>query len=904
MESIKNVEPEWGDTLELFAQWRPDTPSAPDTQEITHNKIILKGIPDGEYSMDGGSTWQDSSIFTALESDHEYTFVQRVKEMDGHLGSDTSTTAAFTTDPLPSDALTGTVTVTVQDSGDAVFGATLVATVTDSNAEGDLQYQWKRSNGDQMGEATTANTYTLTADDIGWQITCEVTDSGTKTGTIESQPTPIIEKAEPVAPGAPTMLSKTYNSITLNVVEGCVYGIVIDGAMQWQDSNIFMGLEPNTEYDFYQRLQETETHKESSLSSKYSGTTDTAPTNPLTGNIRLGNYNAVYGEELSVFIEQLNTTLPAYQWQRDGEDIPGATYDTYTLVEDDIGCFITCIVTDGAGTKEGCLTTDSTPRVEKAGYSGSITAPALSGATQNSITLTDVSGYEYGIQRDLGIEWQDSNVFSGLDPYTEYSFVQRVEETATHYTSDESEVEQFSTLATPVTVDNVEVTNVTTNGGSDGTITVTAAGGNSGQYQFSIDDGANWADNNAFNGLSAGTYQVKARDKDNTANESEASETVVTEPNPQFTATVTLTGYTTYGQTLTAEVTGDNSDTDNFTYQWYRHDETADTIIEISGETSSTYTLSADDIANKVFVRAGSDDTEGFVESGWSMLIEKASISVTGDGTIGVTKEYDGTTDAGTLTGELDITGVINSDTVSVSATPDEYDDANVGTGKTVSLTLALTDSDAGNYELADGTYSFTSAQITRADYTYEVADQNIRVGSGLDAIVAPSEGTGVNSETVSGTLSWYSDSARTVSAVDTDLTNASVGDTVTLYWRFVGNAANYVTTEKTGQTTFSIVAKTPQVFAAGFDTVKNMEYGDAGNTFTREATLSTGDGAITYASSVTSVATVNENGEVTVVGCGSTEITATAAATVTYAEASKSYTLTVTKKNADCYGR
>ena len=908
-ESIKNVELEWGDTLELFAQWKPDTPSAPTLKEITHNRIILDGIPDGEYSMDDGNTWNDSSIFTALDPDTQYTFVQRVKETDGHLSSDTSNEATFRTETLPEDALIGTVTVTVQGGGDTVFGATLVAEVSGSNPDGELQYQWKRSNGDMMGEATTTNTtYTLTADDIGWQITCEVTDSGTKTGTIESPLTPVIDKAVPAAPDAPTVLSKTDNSITLNAVEGCEYSIVLDGTEldgteQWRDSNIFTGLEPITDYDLYQRFQETETHKTSDPSSVCNCQTEAALVNPLTGSIRLGDYNAVYGEVLSVFIEQLNTTHPAYQWQRNGEAITDATDATYTLAEDDIGCVITCIVTDGDGVKQGSLITESTQRVEKAEYPGSITAPELSDATQNSITLSDVSGYEYGIQRDWGIEWQDSTVFSDLDPYTGYTFVQRVKETATYFTSDESEGRLFSTLATPVTVDDVEVTNVTTNGGSDGQITVTAGGGNSGQYQYSIDDGSSWADNNVFNGLPAGTYQVKVRDKDNTANVSAASETVITEPNPQFTATVTITGNTTYGQILTAEVTDDNSGLDNFTYQWYRHNEIADTIIEISGETDSTYTLTADDIANKVFVRAESDDTEGFVESDWSILIEKAGISVTGDGTIGVTKEYDGTTDAGTLTGELDITGDINGDTVSVSATPGEYADANAGTGKTVTLTLALVGSNASHYELADGTYSFTNAQITRADYTYEVADQNIRVGNGLGAIVAPSEGTGVNSETVSGTLSWYSDSARTTPAEDTDLSGADVGNTVTLYWKFAGNASNYVTTEKTGSTAFTIVAKTPQVFDAGFDTAKNMEYGDEGNTFTRVATLSTGDGAITYESSVTSVATVDGNGEVTVVGCGATEITATAAETGTYAEASTSYTLTVTQKTLTVTG-
>lgn len=56
------------------------------------------------------------------------------------------------------------------------------------------------------------------------------------------------------------------------------------------------------------------------------------------------------------------------------------------------------------------------------------------------------------------------------------------------------------------------------------------------------------------------------------------------------------------------------------------------------------------------------------------------------------------------------------------------------------------------------------------------------------------------------------------------------------------------------------------------------------------------GDGEVTYQSSNKSVATVNENGEVTVVGVGETTITATAAKTMNYKVGTASYKLTVNK--------
>lgn len=64
-----------------------------------------------------------------------------------------------------------------------------------------------------------------------------------------------------------------------------------------------------------------------------------------------------------------------------------------------------------------------------------------------------------------------------------------------------------------------------------------------------------------------------------------------------------------------------------------------------------------------------------------------------------------------------------------------------------------------------------------------------------------------------------------------------------------------------------------------------------ANNTLTNK-----GDGEVTYQSSNNSVATVKENGEVTVVGVGETTITATAAEKTNYKVGTASYTLTVNK--------
>ena len=58
------------------------------------------------------------------------------------------------------------------------------------------------------------------------------------------------------APLPPTLVSKDFQSVTLEKIKGYEYK-VNDG--EWQKSNVFTGLLPNTEYSFYQRRAETTT---------------------------------------------------------------------------------------------------------------------------------------------------------------------------------------------------------------------------------------------------------------------------------------------------------------------------------------------------------------------------------------------------------------------------------------------------------------------------------------------------------------------------------------------------------------------------------------------------------------------------------------------------------------------
>lgn len=200
-----------------------------------------------------------------------------------------------------------------------------------------------------------------------------------------------------------------------------------------------------------------------------------------------------------------------------------------------------------------------------------------------------------------------------------------------------------------------------------------------------------------------------------------------------------------------------------------------------------------------------------------------------------------------------------------------------------------------GSTTHADATSAAKRFTISPADYSYSYSGTTTAtVGSAMPATDNSAKGTGVNAEQVSGTLKWYTDSGCTQLASGTF---DAVGDKA-LYWKFTPAATetNYKTDAKTGRTTFTVTELPSQVFAVGFTTAETKTYGTDSD-FTRAASLSTGDGAITYTSDNESVATVDNYGKVTIQGAGTANITATAAQTAAYAKTTVSYTLTVNPK-------
>ena len=243
--------------LQLYAVWSDPIPSAPTVSSYTDTKVILRPLAGGEYSLDG-ITWQSSNVFENLSPSTEYTFYQRYAKSDTHEASVASRGTSVTTDKskqtlIPIAPIIQSITVN---------SITLVA--VDGCEYSKDGITWQSSN--VFDELSCGKTYTF------YQRYKET--SSAYAGRSSESASFRTDKGMQTTPSRPTLSSTTYHSVTLTLVKGYEYSM--DG-VTWQTSNVFTGLNPETNYLFYQRKAETETHYASGCSDDLIVRTDVAP---------------------------------------------------------------------------------------------------------------------------------------------------------------------------------------------------------------------------------------------------------------------------------------------------------------------------------------------------------------------------------------------------------------------------------------------------------------------------------------------------------------------------------------------------------------------------------------------------------------------------------------------------
>ena len=235
--------------------------------------------------------------------------------------------------------------------------------------------------------------------------------------------------------------------------------------------------------------------------------------------------------------------------------------------------------------------------------------------------------------------------------------------------------------------------------------------------------GWSWADG-TVSMSTAGSQDFNANYHDNNGNYADGTNVPVSVNVVNKTDTgVTITGLpqtVTYGDAFTLEAaqTGDTGTSGKWSWDF-----DGDYFQEKStGGHQETLTLQA--------IKAGtpSKGITAIYESGThkgsatvNAVVEKKEVTVTA-GSYKVSKTYDGTTNAGTATGELNVTGILSADSgVTVKVTPVAYTSANVGGQTSMNVSIALDGTGKDNYKIKNGATTVSvPCEVTKAMLTVE----------------------------------------------------------------------------------------------------------------------------------------------------------------------------------------
>lgn len=256
-----------------------------------------------------------------------------------------------------------------------------------------------------------------------------------------------------------------------------------------------------------------------------------------------------------------------------------------------------------------------------------------------------------------------------------------------------------------------------------------------------------------------------------------------------------------------------------------------------------------------------------------SSTVSAKGLTITG--LTGGTKEYDGSTTA-TVTGTATLSGVVNSDSVTLGGTPTYvFATKAVGTGKAITVTgYTISGSGSGNYTVAQptgltGTVTAKSVTVTGATVTTKTYDGTTTAT--------------VSGGTVVGTISGDTVSVSTTGTFASANAGTGIGVTIALTG---ADAANYSLTQP-GIT--GTINKANPVFNSISIAV------GVGSTYALPGGITTtSDGALSYSTANTAIASIS-SGNINGVAVGSTTLTVNQAASTNYNAGSTTYTVNVT---------
>lgn len=290
----------------------PDV-SAPDAFTITHLSVQLVEHVGYEYKL-GDGDWQDSGLFEELNPNTSYSFVQRIKASEGFLASNTS-------EPLVVSTLKTPQEVPVAPWANRTTATSIQLSEFDGMEYRIVNGEWQ--NGGLFESLQPNTSYTF---EQRYKETDVLAAS-----PLSAQASFITTKLSAILPVAPVLDEVSDSSVRLVSVSGYQYRHQ-DG--EWQDSELFEGLDPKTTYTFVQRIKETNTTYASETSAGLDVTTlrsiNEKPAKPVVDEIGVRNFTLIQDDEIEYSLDgQVWVDLPEF----DGL-VAGSSYTVYYRFKD------------------------------------------------------------------------------------------------------------------------------------------------------------------------------------------------------------------------------------------------------------------------------------------------------------------------------------------------------------------------------------------------------------------------------------------------------------------------------------------------------------------------------------------------------------------------------------------
>ena len=289
------------------------------------------------------------------------------------------------------------------------------------------------------------------------------------------------------------------------------------------------------------------------------------------------------------------------------------------------------------------------------------------------------------------------------------------------------------------------------------------------------------------------------------------------------------------------------------------------TTVATTASDAGTYTITVND--------DGSDNNYDFTTANGTLTIDKATLTATADDQ---NRDYG----ASNPTFTIDYTGFVNGDNASDLDTPPSA---------TTTATMA---SDVGSYPITVSGGSDNNYTLNRVNGTLTIlpVDQVITITPITDKEIGD-PAFDVHATTDSGLPLSYAIESGPATISDSTITLTGVTGVVVVKVSQSGDI-NHLADSAT--TTFNVSDPTKMDQVIDFDPLPSSTYGDA--PITLSATGGGSGNPVTFSSSETSVATINGT-TLTIVGAGTSVITAAQEGNSTYNSATATQTLIVSKK-------